>query len=688
MSRGLLVSFGLALTTWILPASAGVRAGPRAISLPVIEGSDLRFAHIAFGSARSHDRVSDIVEGEQGFLWFGTQDGVKRYDGYDTRDYRHDTRNSNSIQGSFILAMFKDREGMLWISSASHYLDRYDPKTNVFVHYRLPSRDTFVSHINQDRDGAIWLATNRGLLRVDPKSGNQTQYQQRPNDPTGLSSNEVSYTYESRDGSFWVATNLALDIFDRHTGKVVERIPMVGRFPRGMPGPIRLLTDHAGVMWVCYSSGTGLARVDRKQKKLVEYSFSQPNPPYSLFTGIRSIYEDSDGALWLGTSADGLLRLNANRTQLTRYHNNPSDPDSLSADRVDVIFEDHEGDLWIGTTGGGLNRAQRRPLPFRRYDRQPGSMSPLTTVATVFEDSEGILWVGSRGALYKIERSSGKMGLSRKPVNGGNLSTSYVLSIAEDKAGFLWFGTWNGGLDRYDRRTGRFTVYRHDPADPRGVNSDTIWTLFLDRDGALWVGTDGLSRFDPKTQTFLSYQAPGGLGGYRAIAQARDGTIWAGTWGGGLRHLDPRSGTSVFYRHSDAEGSLSSDEVNAICIDRFGEIWVGTESGLNGFDPATGTFKAYFERDGLPNSNITGVLDDERGYLWVSTSNGLSKFDIENQTFSNYYASDGLWVSEFFGAKTAWKSPKGEMFFCSYTGLTSFFPDQVRDNPYIPGGAY
>ncbi|HEX4807882.1 MAG TPA: two-component regulator propeller domain-containing protein [Bryobacteraceae bacterium] len=681
----LLLSGGLLLYGLSSQATAEDTANYQVINLPIADGTDLRFAHVALGISQSHGRVSQIVEDNHGLLWFGTQDGLERYDGYSARDYRHDPADSNSLQAGFVLALFKDRSGKLWIASAQ-YFDRYDPVTNVFTHYPLPTgkETTWVAHISQDRNGMIWLATNHGLARLDPNTSQITQYQHRPDDPSSLSGDQITFTYETKDGNFWVASKSGLDVFDRRTGKVTLRVPMRGPFPAGEPGPISLLEDHAGVLWVAYTSGNGLAAVDREHRRLIHYSFGNVAAQNSLFSGVRSIYEDSDGTLWLGTNSSGLLRFDRNRTHFVRYRNNPTDPESLSADRVDALFEDHEGDLWIGTTGGGLNRTARRPLPFQRYGREPGNPSGLTTVSSVFEDSQGILWVGSRGTLYRIDRRAGKFTYYRKTGGTTNLSSNYVLSIAEDKEGYLWFGTWGGGLDRFDRRTGQFKVYRHDPSNPASLPSDQVWSIFVDHGGTMWVGGEQISRFDPKTQGFHTYEIEGNVGNYRSMAQAPDGAILAGSWGGGLRRIDSVTGKSTIYRHSAVAGSLSSDQVNAICVDHSGVIWVATESGLNRMDPVTKKFTWYFERAGLPNSNVNGILEDDRGHLWLSTNSGLSKFDPRNGTFSNYYASDGLWVSEFFGAQVAWKSPRGEMFFCSYTGLTSFFPDQVVDNPYIP----
>ncbi len=170
-----------------------------------------------------------------------------------------------------------------------------------------------------------------------------------------------------------------------------------------------------------------------------------------------------------------------------------------------------------------------------------------------------------------------------------------MISIAEDRSGYLWFGTLGGGLNRYDRRSGRFKVYRHDPADASSLSHDNVLGLFVDHKGTLWAGTeDGLSAFDPATQRFRVYRPQGAawIRRYRAIAEDSQGALWLGSLGGDLQRLDPATGKFTIYRQGS--GGLSSDQVNAVCVDRSGTVWAGTQNGLNRLDPATGKFTAYY----------------------------------------------------------------------------------------------
>jgi ligand-binding sensor domain-containing protein len=256
----------------------------------------------------------------------------------------------------------------------------------------------------------------------------------------------------------------------------------------------------------------------------------------------------------------------------------------------------------------------------------------------------------------------------------GELSSTWIISIVEDRSGYLWFGTVGAGLNRLDRRTGKFKVYRHEPADPHSLSHDTVPKLFVDSRGILWAGTeDGLDEFDPVTERFRTYKVSG-LSDNRPhdIAEDSEGALWIATRSTGLLRLDPVTRQFTVYRHSQQSGTLSDDQANSVCVDHAGIVWVGTESGLNGFDPVTRNFNSYYERDGLANGNVSSILEDRRGDLWVSTSNGLSRFNVRGKTFKNYYLSDGIAGNEFYNYASAWKSPDGEMFFTSYAGLTTF----------------
>ena len=663
----------------------------RPVILPVTDASDIRFIHVSFGASRkepSYSRIHAIVQGSKGFLWFGTQNKLQRYDGYEIREYPQEPDSPNAV---FTRSLFIAKSNTLW-GGSERWLDRFDPATETFKQYPTNGQFDGVMSAMQDHNGVLWFATNYGLVRMDMATGKTVQYQHRSNDARSLSTNRVRASFEAKDATFWVATTGGVDLFDRQTGEVRRHIPLPVDFPLGDPNPvltIHFCEDHTGVLWLIYAYGYGLARVNREAGTLTFYSLDGTGKDNTLQSGARSIVEDKDGALWIGTTGSGLLRLDPARSRFVRYRHNPADPESLSGDQVHALFLDREGNMWAGTNGAGVNRFSPRPLPFKVYQQKLGDPDSLDMnyTTSIFEDGRGELWIGSLRALGRLDLKTGKMTFDRRAGGPGELSSTWVISMAEDHSGRLWFGTVGAGLNRLNRETGKFTVFPHKPGDPHSLSHNTVQKIFVDHTGAVWVGTeDGLDEFDESSQSFRTYKAGRALFDSRVhdIAEDATGVLWIATQGTGLLRFVPATGQFKAYRHSQAPGSLSSDVTETLCIDPVGIIWVGTDNGLNRFDPASGTFSAYHERDGLAGDHISRILEDDSGNLWVSTNKGLSRFDVQNKTFKNYYVSDGIAGNEFYNYASAFKSTTGEMFFSSYAGVTAFFPDRVVDNPYAP----
>jgi len=662
--------------------SAELHRSSQSMRLPVVDGEDIRFTQVQTEQSRIQGEVNHIVQDDQGFLWFGTSDGLRRYDGYSFRDYRHDPKDPNSISGATVYALFKDRSGRLWVGSDA-FLDMFDPATEKFTHFSGPGTtgiEGLVLDIRQDQKGMLWIASYHGLYRVDPATWHTVHYRHEPDNPSTLSSNLLKATLEEKDGTFWVATERGIDLFDRETGKVTRHFSLMNGVE---PLRMSLFQDHTGVLWAIFSSKNGLAKVDRAANEVTQYLFSDE---LGQNTGVDSVCEDTDGNMWLGTGSSGLLKLDRDRTRFIRYRSNPRDPESLGAGIVLALLEDREGSIWVGTRGG-LARFDSRPSPFQTYQPKIGSSvdEDVELSASVFEDSHGVLWIGSQPVKNRIEGKGKRLSYFGDTRSYGKFFDSAVRSIAEDRAGYLWFGTYHG-LYRVNPRARQVKAYRHNSAAPQSLSNDNVPSLFVDHGGVLWAGTmDGLDSFDPTSGHFRTYRASGdGLNQYQVIVEDQQGILWLGTEYTGLQRFDPSTGHFTIYRNRPGvDTSLSNDNVSAICIDTSGIIWIGTQNGLNRFDPATQTFTAYFERDGLPSNLITGIHEDERGNLWLSTRNEISRFNTRTKTFANYYSSDGIVKGNMYGPHTGWRGSNGEMFFDSTAGVTAFFPEKVVDSSYI-----
>jgi len=672
-SVGLVLLLALSLPLLAADLKHGVAVRRDVIRLPVEESRGLTFRRLTTADGLSQTRVEQIIQDDLGFLWFGSQYGVNRYDGYAFKLFVQEPGNPKSASGTFVMALFKDRDGLIWIAW-SDGLDRLDPRTEEFTHYRIEPeerspRPNAVLHISQDREGMIWLATGSGLHRLDPGSGAVLHFR-RGTEPDSLPTNNINWTGQDSRGRFWVGTNLGLLEFDRARGRVL-------RFIR-MPEEVRitLFEGRDGRFWITKASGNGLALFDPETNTVTPYSFYPQDPDAGALTGIMGIAEDADGNLWLGSPGIGLLRLNPERNRFFHYGHQPQDSHSVAEDKVISLLQDRDGNLWAGLHSAGINYLGRGSQRFEVFRHIPGEPNSLTLdfVNAILEGRDGILWIGNDDGLNRIDRRTGRrslidLGLGVKPM---------VISLAEDRDGAIWAGTFAQGVTRYDTGTHRFETYRHDPSDPRSLSYNEVHRVHVDRKGTVWVATDdGLNRFDPVARNFTVYRVTGDSRfsqSYTGIAEDASGRLWLGTHYSGLHRFDPATGQITIYRHtrSDAEGLRSTS--HSVFMSRKQILWIATQNGLNSLDPVTGAIRAYDAHDGMPANAVSCILEDERGDIWLSTTRGISKFTSETGTFSNYTLFAGLQGSDFTGWDACDKGQHDELFFAGFSGAVAFVP--------------
>jgi signal transduction histidine kinase/ligand-binding sensor domain-containing protein len=652
------------------------RISPRTISYPIIDGTDVRFARPNAPEGLSLTKFDPIVQDDQGFLWFGSQHGLYRFDGYSFKAFVHDPANSNSLSGVFVTTLFKDRNGNLWVGG-DRFLDRLDLETETFTHYPFP----FVVHLSQDETGLLWLSTPSGLFAFDPTTGRSRSYVHNRGDLSSLSSSDIRSSGEDREGRFWVSTSEGVDEFDRSSGKVSLHIPL-----RSPAGSFAFFEDHLGTVSIYGTSGCPLAIFDPKSSTLTKFTFDKGTRASNVPTGVTAMIEDQNGTLWLGTIGAGLLKLDREHRRFVRYRNNIADTESIAENSIGALALDREGIMWVALGGMGLTSFAVNPLPFKRYRHDFGDpdIKGEPFVGAIFEDENETLWIGTHEALNRIDQLS-KHYVSYHIGNPGEASD--IIAICEDRSGSLWIGTYGHGLFQFDRKTASFKSYRHDPADKHSLSDDIVPRLLVDHNGDLWAATDdGLDRFDAAHERFTTYK-PSQQERNQGLELVEDhqGVLWLGTSSKGLQRFDPKAGQFTIYEHGlNASRSLSDNRVNSVHIDGSGAMWVGTQDGLDEFDPKTGQFTTYSRRDGLPGNVVGCVLEDDRGNLWMSTNNGVASFDVRRKLFKSYSTADGLPGLDLTGWGACFKSPSGEMFFGGFAGATSFFPDNVKQGLYVP----
>jgi len=663
---------------------------------------NLRFACLTAADGLSFSLVTSILQDQRGFMWFGTRYGLDKYDGKNFTVYIP-TSGDEFLLGNYVFNIYQDRAGDMWLNTYADVV-RWDIETKEFVHYKsdpanpnslTPGRPYITG---EDSTGTVWVTTTGGLNRYDPLTDTFTRFYQDI---------AVYGIYHDRREGIWLGTSNGLWYYS--SGSIEGQDPEIFQndaassdsLSDNAVGPI--YEDQQGFLWVG-TYGGGLNRLDRVSGKFTHFSHT-PNDPYSLSdNSVYSILEDKSGRLWIGTQ-DGLNLFDRSTGRFFHYHAYPDDPHSLKDDVIDDIYQDRTGVIWIATLAG-ICKLNETASSFTFY--QEGS-NPLT---------------GKVPGQPELKENTQP---SRPPA----LSNGLITSVYEDRNSILWVGTSQGGLNRVDRSTGQVTVYQHDPADPASISQGEVTAIYQDRERTLWIGTqDGLNRFNPQTGAFETEAALQGLP-VGPIVEDRQNNLWLGTWIGlmrrapgastfnivslgddpaarprilslfvdhtgalwvntqndGLYRLEPSlKGESTptvihFPQDSNDPKSPGSTPVSNIYEDRNGNLWLGSlDNGLLRFNRDTQTFVHYLPDTGKAKY-VSCIREDAQGFLWMGTVLGLARFDPRSETFSYFDARDGLEIGE---GTDCFQNKQGEMFFGSISGLVTFFPDQIRDNPDPP----
>ncbi len=673
------------------------RASPS--SLPPICDCVLRFDHISIEQGLSQSSVHVILQDSRGFMWFGTQDGLNRYDGYTFKNYKPDPDLTSSLSDRWVTSIVEDHEGYLWIGTRLGGLNRFDPRTEAFKRYLHVEKDPLSlsdNHINVlylDQADNLWVGTNKGLDQLNRKTNTFTHYAYDPSKQEGITGKTITAIFQDSRGRFWLGTSAGgLNLFN----------PQNKTFTSYQSNPeikttisddfVTSITESNNVLWV--GTPTGLNKFQPETGNFERFTHDDSNDQSVASNMINTLLVDSTGNLWIGTD-NGLDRLSEAGKRFIHYRNDPTYSRSLSSDYITSIHEDRGGVLWFGTYGGGVNKYDRLRDKFAYYRHDPRDKNSLSDnlIMPIFVDSDGYVWIGTLGeGLDRFTRSTNQVIHYRNsPSRPNSIISNEILSIYEDQDGMLWIGTRNG-LDSFDRNSFVFKHYQRDPNRPESLSANRVYVVYVDRQNNVWVGTAaGLDRLDRKTGTFIHYKPqvenPNSLSGtfVNTIIEDSKGNLWVGTFDSGLNRFDPVTETFTRYRYNaNDKTSISNDAVQVIYEDAKGRIWIGTAGGgLNLYHPETESFTYYLEKDGLPNGVVYGILEDAQGNLWMSTNFGISRFNPETKTFRNFDEGDGLQSNEFNSSSYA-KGRGGEFYFGGINGLTVFHPSSITDNPYVP----
>lgn len=661
----------------------------------------IRFEKISIEQGLSQSSVIAVLQDRKGFMWFGTYDGVNRYDGFKFKIFRHKHDDSTSLTHNLVGKIYEDRYGELWLGTNGG-LNKYVRDKESFIQYiQDDSNPNSISNnrirdIYEDRNGALWIGTENGLNKFDREKNIFIKYYHNPNEPKSISNNFIRVIHEDEFGNLYLGTNDGLNIFNRNENVFICYKHNQKDIYSISSNIIYCIAEDETSLWI--GTGNGLNRFDKKSGKFFRYQ-NNPNDKSSLSDNVvRSVLVDRLDELWVGTYNGGLAKFDRKKSNFVHYKHYSNDPYSIGSNSVWRIYEDRSGILWIGTDFGGVNKFDRRKNQFIHYSNDPNNLFSLTNneVHAIYEEFIGgkkRVWIGTRGGgIYYYDYQNEKFkNYSYKKDEPNSLSNNIVRCINRDKFGFIWIGT-DDGLNKFDPQKQKFLRYKHDNNRPGSLSSNLIRTIYEDKNGTLWIGTyrGGLEQYNRATDEFIHYQN-NPTNNYSisdniiwSILEDRTGRLWIGTDAGGLNWLD--RGTGRFYNYKNKKNdinSISDNKVLCILEDRKGYLWLGTAGGgLNKFNSSTEVFKRYTEENGLSSNTVQSILEDDNGNLWIGTTHGLSKFNVATESFVSYHIYDGLQGNEF-NVNSCYKGENGELYFGGNNGFNVFNPENIKQDSFI-----
>ncbi len=669
------------------------------------QSTEIKLEQISIRQGLSNNRVEAICQDRSGFMWFGTQTGLNRYDGYSVINYGQIYFFNHGM-------IHEDKDGFLWILPGTPgSVFRFDRNTGKSIRFQVFGDKA--KQIFEADDGSIWIITQGdGIAKYRRESGSFQIYKNIPGDIYGLPDNNVNCMYEDREGNIWIGYEKGLCRFDRTTGKF-----FLWNYNLSLP-VYTVIEDKEGFLWL--GTNNGLCGIDPSRKSFKRYSenngkgknaiyyiyedrrnqlwaanngniwrfdrITKKFTPFDLTTSlpkgttkaVKPISEDNAGTLWIGINC-ALSMFNQGENQFELFKNNPEESIICS------MYKDKSGVLWFGTMDEGVYRLDRLNKPFinvwNRHNSSILKKNKLNnSVTSIFKDNDDIIWIGKLDGLCRLDDKSGSLKIfTHKPTDFKSISGNFITQLAETSPGTLWVGTYSNGLNRFDKATGKCIHYTK---FPNGLSIFGIVDLYKDKNCNLWASAGySFEKFSGNSGTFTQYYDSANKPWINQIFEDRSSQLWIGT-GNKLGTFNEMTDTYKYFVTDSAE--YLNAFINGIHEDKQGVLWIATDIGLEKFNKADGKFTHITTANGLANSQIISILEDDHNNLWLLTPAGISKYNTVSGAVRNYDESDGVTIGGGAIYNPSFKAKNGEMFFGSFNGLIRFFPDSIKDNPFIP----
>lgn len=658
---------------------------------------EINFTALTTKDGLSSNTVNVILKDRYGLLWFGTEDGLDKFDGTNFKVYRHKPGDSTTLEANEVLSLHEDKSGNLWIGTSGGSVSLYDRKKDAFINY--PSGDApgllknnVVRAVRSDYLGNIWVIHYGGFDVLDPKTGKTVKI---PLNPAGLQSipTDPALTgYEDSKHRMWIGTDNGLLRYDPAT-RILRSFYHSDHDPSSLSNGkvMAIAEDSQGSIWI--GTSNGLSKYIAASDQFVTYRKTGANRWSLSSNNVNSIAVEND-KLWLGME-DGLNILDIKTGEVRKAGFDYRNIHSLNAPSVRTVYIDNQGIYWLGMVGGGINKFDKNLNLFNfvksnEFDERGLKASFVSSFA---EDNAGNVLVGTEGGGLSLfnpaTRLFRQLDLHAKGKSAGTRLN--ILSLKMTRKNELMIGTFSDGLFVFNPSTQSYQqfVQGNNPTD---LNANDIFCIEEDRKGNIWVGMNGegvnilkdnkvITRYTPNPQRPNDIILP--INGYiRDIEEDSEGNIWIATHGGGIAVLDPSTGKFTIY--NTINGKLPNDKVQTLQEDQHGNIWAGTfGGGLAAFRKGTDQPVIFSEKEGLQNNAVYEILEDEKGLIWVSTNKGISSIDFATKKINNYTYHNGVQNNNFIPGSGI-RLGSGELFFGGVEGFNYFNPANLKKNNNIP----
>jgi signal transduction histidine kinase/ligand-binding sensor domain-containing protein len=665
------------------------------------QSHNLDFEHIGTADGLYQSNIQCILQDNRGFMWFGTWEGLNKYDGYKITVYKNNPQDTNSISNNYINGIAKSKNNDMWVATNGGGLCRFDRNKENFTRYRHNSKDAnsitndVVNYVLEDERGRVWIGTQIGLDMFDPVKNKFEHFTYDPNNKNSISDSYIKYIYNDTHYNLWVGTaNGGVNLFNPES-KTFTRFQHEKNDSKSISSNdiYSIFEDSKNRLWIG-TNGGGLDLFNQKTGTFEHFKHDENNASSLPNNVVLALNEDAENNLWVSTENGGLSFFNYTTGLFTTIRNDEIDKESISNNSIYAIYKDSKKNMWLGNFAGGIDMASRDKISFThfRHKMEKNSLSN-NHVLSIMEDSKNNIWIGTDGGgLNLFDPPSGNFTHYKHGKNNKNsICGNYVLNTFEDSKGNIWIGTWGDGITIFNPQKNSFKHFKNDPDNDNSLINNNVWKILEDKDHNIWIGTfgGGVDLYNPLNNSFTHYKfnrnRSDGISSDLIINifEDSDGQLWFCTENGGLNLFNKKTNTFSHFFHDDTKNSISNNSLNSILEDINKNLWIGTMTGLNQYNKKNNRFTVYTIANGLPGDYIFGVLEDGKKNIWVSTNKGISCFNPLTKVFKNFGLADGLQSNEFKQLAYC-KSKSGMMYFGGINGFNQFFPDSIQSIAFEP----